>query len=159
MVARMKRALIASALALVALVAPGCTNLQRPFVFVTPAVPDGLQRVVRTLASQGWLVARQDPASGVVATRWRSTGFRYGFVADGRPAVIVQRMVVVVTPGPGQSTVTVRTDLQKCVEGGVSVGTVEIREGCERLDGVLGQHQSDVDLMGHQLRAAFAQGG
>jgi hypothetical protein len=145
--------------AVLAVAAMACTQPQRPYTFTVAAHPDGVSRVVRALAGAGWSVARQDPAAGVVETRWRSTGFKYGFVADGRPAVIVQRYIVLVAPGQGQTAVTVRADLKKCVEGGLSVGDVEVREGCEQLDGVLGRYQEELDRLGTQLRSALASGG
>ena len=119
---------------------------------VSGAVRDPVSVAVRTLAEAGLEAASVDRASGVVATGWEDTQFRYGTI-HGMPAYVMRRFVVVIQAEEGSVRITVRMDQRACASGAfVPAGSGP----CRPVDALYwGWHQEEVDQLARDLREAL----
>ena len=91
---------------------------------------------------------------GVIQTRWEDTGFGFGYV-QREPATIVRRYVAALQQTPQGTIVTIRGEAQKCAQGGFSVGDTDVRGPCERLSGLIDQHQADLEVLGQRVQESL----
>ena len=140
------------------LLVTACAAPQRPYSFeMNGARPDVLGDVVRAFAAHGEQAQRVDRDAGVIHTGWVDTGFMYGSIQDVT-ATIVRRYTAILQPRSGDYVVTLRADVQRCaqgswtVEGGLLVGT------CEAIDGLVPDHQADLDRMGLDVQSTLTTG-
>jgi hypothetical protein len=139
--------------------APALVN--RPVQFSAgPGGDDLFVDVTRALVANGQTVAIADEKLGIVQTRWENTGFGYGFLDDGRGAVIWRRYSVVVAKRDAKADVTVRADTQRCAESATTADGVNIDGVCTKMftEGLVPDHQQQLDALGTQLRTALHGG-
>ena len=135
-----------------------CAEAQRPYQFTAPtSAEDPVDVVSRALAQSGYAPSGVDRQTGIVVTKWEDTGFLYGKV-QGVNATIVRRYTATVAKSPdaGQVQVQLRADVQRCQQGSYAIGDVEVRGSCERMDGLVGKHQKELDSLGVKLQQSLA---
>jgi hypothetical protein len=146
---------------------------------------DAIDRVVKTLVENGQQPSEVDPKTGIIHTEWQDTGFMYGNVQN-ETATIHRRYTAIVTPAAGGADVVLRMDAKRCAQArvvttttrtetsgnSVRVGnssvswggaaapaeqvTTRVEAPCEPMDGLVDQHQEELDALGRTLRAALA---
>lgn len=142
------------AVVLVALVAAGCAQPQRPFRFgLSQGVDAPINAVAGALASEGYPPVEVDRQTGVISTQWQDTGFLYGYV-DQVATTVVRRWLVVVSTSGSRPEVTLRMDAKNCVPGGFSIGDLDFRR-CVQMEGMVEAHQRELDELGRKLERAL----
>ncbi len=131
-----------------------CVHVQQSTRFSGPASLT-VEEVAKELVVCGHEPAVTDVRAGLVQTRWEDTGFLYGFVQE-REASIFRRYTVTLTRGAADTSVAVRADVKRCPKGAEVSANNELRGACERLDGLVEQHQSELDALGARLHKALA---
>lgn len=145
-------------LALAALAIFGCASPQRPYSFHVDRADEGLiADVVQALAANGQEAALIDPAARVVHTTWQDTGFMYGEV-QGVTATIVRRYTATVRPEASGAIVMLRMDAQRCARGLYAIEGTALTGGCEVLDGLVPDHQGELDRMGRDVQSTMTSG-
>lgn len=131
----------------------GCAQPQRPVNFTVPTKEDTLDRMARALAAEGLETTTIDPQLHLLYTRWQDTGFMYGQV-NNRTATVVRRYMVMVNPQQDNQQVTVRMEAKRCTPGLLTWNDVDVRGQCVVMDGLVPQHQAELDQLGARLAQA-----
>jgi hypothetical protein len=135
--------------------AAGCTQPQRPYTFSAPAGDSTTDVLVRALEAEGRSPTEVDAERGIIRTRWDDQG--YCQTPQEGQGHLVRRFVVVTAPAASGSSVTVRADVQCCVNAEVSPDGRQVQGPCTALPEVFEQHQREVDSLGAALQQALAR--
>jgi len=134
-----------------------CAEVQLPVRFAlapAQAGPAAVDNLVRALAASGITPATVDRQTGIVQTEWQDTNFMYGQVQD-QTATIVRRYTITLAPAGSGLEVLVRMDTQRCAQGTFSSGPNGFHGTCVQMDGVVAQHQKDLNALGAKLKQAL----
>ncbi|HOX47425.1 MAG TPA: hypothetical protein PK668_27775 [Myxococcota bacterium] len=143
-------------LLLLALALPAaCVHAQKPVRFDGPAAL-ALEVLSQELEGLGLQTAEMDERDAVLRTRWLDTGFRYGFV-DEREATIFRRYTLVLQRRPADTALTLRAEVATCPRGAAAFGGVELPASCQPMEGVLEDHQQELERLGLELQQALAR--
>ncbi|MBW1810939.1 MAG: hypothetical protein JRJ87_22310 [Deltaproteobacteria bacterium] len=150
-----RRFLIASLL-LVACAAtiPACVHTQRAVRFNGPAAL-ALEVLARELTALGLQTASMHEQSGVLRTQWEDLGFLYGQEVK-QESTLFRRYLVVIHRRPADSGLTLRAEVQVC-QVGTRVEAERLVGRCSALPGLIELHQSELDELGRQLKAALSR--
>jgi len=135
----------------------GCgAGLQKPYEFETNARTDAGSVAILALGDLDWPASPAEGNPNRIRSDWKPTGTRYGY-AGGRPAQLVRRMIVDLTPEGGKITVQVKIELLACSEVAMLAGEYRAGRHCNNVEDIRPADQRDVERIGAEVERAFAQ--
>jgi hypothetical protein len=142
------------AIAALLLISACAAQPQKPIQFpIQSGKAEALPNIRAALAERGHETERMDEEAGVIYTRWVDTGFMYGEI-QGATATIVRRYAVILTTAPdGTGKLTLRADTKRCAQDGFEIGDMMVTGTCEGMNGLVSQHQQELDALGAELQS------
>ncbi len=153
-------ALAAAGFGLVLGFATGCGgSVQKPYTFETRSRSDATTVAIQALTDEGYPASPTEGNPNRVRSDWKNTGTRYGY-AGGRPAQLVRRFIIEMTPGEGPDgklTVQVKSEALACSEVAIMAGEFRPGRDCNLVEESNPADQRDVDRIGAAIERAFVQ--
>jgi len=135
----------------------GCgSGLQKPYEFESRSRPDAGSVAIQALADLDWPASPAEGNPNRIRSDWKPTGTRFGY-AGGRPAQLIRRIIVDLTPDGGKFTVQVKIELLACSEVAMLADDYRAGRDCNNVEDIRPADQRDVDRIGAAVERAFAQ--